>query len=414
MTAETTSRAKRYILWAAMVLVLAVVLPLSIRSFFSQKTPVRTAKASYQDLIVTSRTNGKVEPINDFVSHAPAPGIVSSVHVKEGQKVDAGTLLVTLNPNVAESQLAAAEAAVVTAQSGAQDVRSGGTQDEKILLNGELHAAQLQYQQAQQTLKTLQQLQAKGAASSSEVQGAMQRLNSAQASLATVEKRTTSRYSSLDRSRSQAQLMQSQAALKSARAALSDTIVHAPFAGTVYYLPVKPFDFLNAGEVMVRLADLSKMQIRAYFDEPEIGKLAVGQSVVVTWEARPDKTWHGHIIHTPSTIIPYGTRNVGECLITVDDAKDDLLPNTNVIVHVTTSQQQHVLTLPREALRTRGNQNFVYKIVKGKLVSTPVQIGGSNLTLVEITGGINENDTIALNATTTADLEDGMSVVAAQ
>src|SRR5205085_1296678 len=82
------------------------------------------------------------------------------------------------------------------------------------------------------------------------------------------------------------------------------------------------------------VADLNRIQVRAYFDEPEIGRLAVGQSVKIVWDAKPNQTWHGHISRAPSTVITYGTRNVGECIITVDDARGDLLPNTNVTVTV--------------------------------------------------------------------------------
>jgi HlyD family secretion protein len=102
---------------------------------------------------------------------------------------------------------------------------------------------------------------------------------------------------------------------------------------------------------------------------------------------------------------------VGECLITVDDAQGDLLPNTNVTVTVKTQSRQNALSLPREALRTEGNSNFVFRVIAGKLVKTPVQVGTVvNLTRFEVAGGLNEGDTVALNATTEADLTAGMHV----
>jgi HlyD family secretion protein len=114
-------------------------------------------------------------------------------------------------------------------------------------------------------------------------------------------------------------------------------------------------------------------------------------------------------------VITYGTRNVGECLITVDDAREDLLPNTNVVVTVTTSQRFNVLSIPREALRTDGANNYVLRVVDGKLVRTPVQVGALNLTRVEITGGLTEKDTVALQATTSnRDLTNGMAVKAVE
>jgi HlyD family secretion protein len=173
---------------------------------------------------------------------------------------------------------------------------------------------------------------------------------------------------------------------------------------------VSTYDFVPAGETLVAVADLNKMQIHAYFDEPEIGKLAVGQAVKVAWDAKPNQTWHGHISIAPTTVITYGTRNVGECIITVDDARGDLLPNTNVIVTVTTAQRFNALSIPREALHTDGG-DFVYRVINGKLVRTPVQVGvATNLIRAEITGGLTDKDTVALGAINNRELSNGLAV----
>ena len=67
--------------------------------------------------------------------------------------------------------------------------------------------------------------------------------------------------------------------------------------------------------------DLNHIQVRAYFDEPEIGELQSGQAVKIVWDAKPNRVWHGHIDRAPTTVTQYGNRNVGECVITVDDAR---------------------------------------------------------------------------------------------
>ena len=123
------------------------------------------------------------------------------------------------------------------------------------------------------------------------------------------------------------------------------------------------------------------------------------------WDAKPDLTWHGHVTQAPTTVANVGSRNVGECLISVDDAHGDLLPNTNVTVTVTTLQHADVLSLPREALHTEGSNSFVYRVVDEKLVRTPVHVGVVNLTRVEITGGLKQGEMVALGATTDTDLQ---------
>ena len=97
----------------------------------------------------------------------------------------------------------------------------------------------------------------------------------------------------------------------------------------------------------MQAADLSKLQVRAYFDEPEIGDLQLNDPVSIVWDAKPDMTFHGHITRLPSTIITYGTRFVGEVLVSVEDSNGVLLPNTNVVVTVITQEVRHALTVPR-------------------------------------------------------------------
>jgi HlyD family secretion protein len=313
----------------------------------------------------------------------------------------------------AVSQLATAKASLSTAQASLHDIQQGGTQEERLSMAADLSRAQQQKEQAEKSLAALRQLQQKGAASTSEIASAEQRLQTANSTLQNVQQRQTERYGSLDRSKVQAQVNEANASVAAAESTFGNANIRSPLAGTVYSIPVTAYDFVNVGEPLMDVADLNRLQVRAYFDEPEIGALATGQAVKIVWDAKTDRTWHGHITRAPSTVITYGTRNVGECIITVDDAQGDLLPNTNVTVTVTVSQRFNVLSVPREALHTEGttgNSDFVYRIVQGKLVRTPVRVGVLNLTRIEILSGLSEKDTVALNATSNRDLSNGLSV----
>jgi HlyD family secretion protein len=270
--------------------------------------------------------------------------------------------------------------------------------------------AQTQQQLAAASLASLKKLQAQGAASENEVAAAQQKLNDANTRISQLTTRRSNRYANDDLTAQQSAVEQARASLAAAENDLANVDIRAPFAGTVFAIPISVYDFVQAGKVLIEVADLSKLQVRAYFDEPEIGKLAIGQPVSIVWDAKPNRVWHGHILQAPTTIIDYGTRNVGECVISVDDNSGELLPNTNVTVKVTTLNLSNVLSLPREALHTEGTSNFIYKIVSGRLVKTPVRVGVVNLTRVEITGGIESGDTVALGATTEADLSDGLRV----
>jgi HlyD family secretion protein len=371
---------------------------------------VVTADVNRESISSAVSTNGKVVPTQDFQAHAPSSGEVKQLLVGLDDKVRAGQLLLTMDDSEARRSVATAQANLASAKSTLLAMEQGGTQDERIASKGDLDAALAQQKQSSDTLNALLKLQAQGAASANEVSTARQHLSDANDKVNQLQTRKTSRYNADELNTQRAQVAQAQAALHAAEAGLAGVDVRAPFAGTVYAIPVSQYDFVNAGDALLDVADLTKLQVLAYFDEPEVGKLAIGQPVTIVWDAKPGMVWHGHIFEAPTTIINYGTRNVGECLITVDDAKGDLLPNTNVTVRVTTKQHKDVLSVPREALHTVGTTNYVFKIVDNKLVRTPVTVDVVNLTRVEITSGLSDGDKVALGAKTDEELSDGLHV----
>jgi HlyD family secretion protein len=408
MPTTETRRLNPVLLWVIFlaVIVLAVI---AARLFSHDLVEVKVAPVTYENLLTTVSTNGKVEPVEEFPATTLAPGVVAKIYVEVGQKVRAGDLLIKMADSDAVARLATAKSTLQSAEAGLQDLNEGGTQDERIVLSGDLTRAQLQLQQATNDLAALKQLETKGAASASEVAAAEQRLQTADSTVKGLQSRSTKRYSATDRSRSEAQVADAKAAVAAAENSYANDNIRSTVSGTVYSIPVSTYDFVPAGENLMDVADLNRIQIRAYFDEPTIGSLAVGQAVKIVWDAKPDQVWHGHISRAPTSVITYGTRFVGECLITVDDAHGDLLPNTNVTITVTTSQRFNVLSIPREALHTDGG-DYVFRVVDGKLVRTTVQPGVVNLTRAEIVKGLTDKDTVALSAISNRELTNGLAV----
>ncbi|WP_275943222.1 efflux RND transporter periplasmic adaptor subunit [Granulicella sp. 5B5] len=393
-----------------MVLAVVVVAGLFFVRSGEKRVTVRVAEVQRSTIDQRVSTNGKVVPTVDFQAHAPTGGEVKALYVSLNDTVKAGQPLLRLSDAQARKDVAAAEAGVASAEAQLDAMKKGGTQDERIAAKGDLESAELQQRQAAGSVAALEKLQAQGAASLNEVTSAKQRLAESTVKVNQLKTRQSDRYSTGDLQTQQAAVQQAQSSLDAARAELAAVDVKAPFGGTVYAIPVSQYDFVQAGDALLDVADLNKLEVLAYFDEPDVGKLANGQPVKIVWDAKPQSVWHGHVLESPTTIITYGTRNVGECLISVDDAHGDLLPNTNVTVTVTTMQHPDVLSIPREALHSDGSSNYVYRIVGDKLVKTPVQVGLINLTLVEITGGLSTGDKVALNATSEEDLKDGLPV----
>ena len=396
-------------MWTLAAVLLVMVFFLA-RRLTREELPLRVAQASFQPLITTDSTNGKVEPQNNWAAHAPAPGAVKRLYVHAGEQVRKGTLLLALDDADAASRSAAAMAALRGAQANNQATEQGGTQEERVSLSGDLTKAQLDRDQAQRNLDALQKLVAKGAAAPSEVAAAQQRLQVANSSLAVLEQRKTSRYSPADVAHSRAGLDEARAAYAAANSVVANSNVRAPFPGTVYALPVLQSEYVQQGQLLAQVADLTKLRIRAYFDEPELGALRVGLPVAIVWDALPDRLWHGHVMSLPSTVVTYGTRNVGEVLVSVDDADGKLLPNTDVKVTVTEQRLDHVLTIPREALHSENGANYVFRLQGKVLKNAPVTVGSRNLTQVQILSGLSDRDVVALSTTNGEPLAEGVPV----
>ena len=156
--------------------------------------------------------------------------------------------------------------------------------------------------------------------------------------------------------------------------------------------------------------NLHQMHVVAYFDEPDIGQLAVGEDVTIKWDAKPGEVWNGHVARIPTTVFEYKSRTVGETIVDVDGGDGELLPDTNVTVTVTTASQNNVLTVARDALHVENGKPYVFKVVGDHLVRTPVIVGTSNLILTPILSGLQEGDVVATGTTNGLPLQEGVPI----
>src|SRR5438270_5461823 len=141
--------------------VIAMVASYSAKS----EVPIRAEKAERTAILSTISTNGKIEPTNNFQSRTVGPSLVSSVAVKEGDRVKAGQLLVRLDEAEAQSQLAHARAQLRAAEADIAAVRKGGTQEEVLTNESNLAKAKTESDAAERNLTALKKLQTTGAAS---------------------------------------------------------------------------------------------------------------------------------------------------------------------------------------------------------------------------------------------------------
>jgi len=406
---EARSQTSRWRLWAGAIVVLLAVFFMA-RYFLRERLPVRVAAVEHAMLVNTVSTDGRVEPTVNYQFYSPIATTVKAVYAQEGDTVPAGKLLVTLDDVAAKAQVATAESAVRSAEANLDAVTHNGTQAERQASASEIEQDRLTRDQAQRDLDALTKLVAAGAAAPGEVTAARSRLDTAQASLNAAEQSAHHRFSPDDVARARAALADAQAALNAAQHIESQTVIRAPIAGTIYSMDATPSEFSAAGNLLLQIADLHHERVRGYFDEPDLGRLAIGQQVVIRWAAKPDSEWHGHIVRLPSDVVTYTTRNVGEVLIDFDGSSDGLLPDTNVTLTVTTSSQPDTLSMPREALHEQNGKYFAFKVENGELVRVPITIGSPNLTQVPILSGLEEGDVVAIGTTNGQPLQEGVPI----
>jgi HlyD family secretion protein len=410
---EEKKQSSRLWLWLGAA-VLVIIVFFAARSFTRDRLPVREARVSRQQLQNNIRTNGRVEPVVNYPIYSPIATTVKAIYVQQGDQIRAGKLLLELDDTDARARVAAAQSSVRNAQAALDAATHNGNLQERQAAAAEIARTRIDRDQARHDLDALTKLQAAGAASPSEVAAAQQRVESTEAALHAAQENAQSRYTPADVARAQAAVADAQAGLSAAQDVLAKTAPHAPAAGTVYSVNVARSDFVEQGHLLLQVADLHNLRVRAYFDEPEIGQLAVGEKVQIKWDgdAKPGHFWFGHVERTPTTVVQYsnGTRAVGETIVAIDAGDGGLLPDTNVTVTVTTSSQDNVLTVPREALHVENGQTFVFKIVGDELVRTPVVVGTPSLTLAPIVSGLQEGDRVAKGSTSGMPLQEDIPI----
>lgn len=410
MAAQNNNSERNRLLGVIVTLLVAVVLFSGWIKLRGSGVAVRAEKVSRQDISSIISTNGKIEPVNNFEAHAPAPATVQGVLVREGDQVRSGQLLLQLDDADARAQAARARAQMRAAEADLHAIESGGTNEEVLTNHTALSKSQAERDEARRNLEAVQRLQQNGAASPAEVEAAQDRLKKAEADVQLLESKLNGRFSSPEVAKVQASADQARAAYAAAQDLLKNSSVRAPFAGAVYQIPVKKRSYVISGALLAQVANLERVQVRAFVDEPEIGRLAQGQKVEVKWDAIPGRTWEGVVTRVPTVVTMVGTRTVGEITCEIQNSDRKLLPNVNVNVSIITAQHANALTVSRESVHDLDGKRYVFQIVDDKLRSLDVQTGITSLTRVEVVQGLAEGAQIALGAVNPQVLHNGMEV----
>ena len=195
-----------------------------------------------------------------------------------------------------------------------------------------------------------------------------------------------------------ARLGDAESALRLAQQRAALSVIHAPMAGTVYGREVRQGSYLNAGDLVANIGRMDRLRVRVYVDEPELGRVAEGQPVTITWDALPGRQWQGKVEKKPIAIQALGSRQVGEVLCAIENQGRELIPGTNVNAEIRTAVVENALVIPKETLRHDAQGDYVFALKGDTIERRAVKKGASSITQVQIVEGLSDADAVALPA----------------
>src|SRR6266436_2556871 len=400
----------RILIFLILAAVVAIVL---VRLSGRQPVAKISAVSPIRENVISSiSSNGKVEPIAPFVVRAQLDTFVERISAVEGQPVRKGQLLLELNVKDAAAQLAEARSKLLRAEDDLGAAKAGGRTDEAAKTEGQLAAAIALRDRLQRNHDSLGRLIAQQAATKNELATNDLDLAKADAQVKqlTAVKQEFEHGVKLDANRTTLQVEQLRTAVAALEEKVHDGRIVAPTDGTLYSLgrsadglPLKAGDYVKVGDLLAEMADLHKVRVRAFIDEPELGALEPNQPVKITWDALPNRSWVGKTEIIPKQVVARGSRSVGELLCSVNNDKLELLPNTNVNVRINSRERLGVLAVPRGAVEAQGGRRYVFVVKKNQLgvgksilEKREIHVGIADATSYEVVSGLQEGEMVAL------------------
>ena len=143
--------------------------------------------------------------------------------------------------------------------------------------------------------------------------------------------------------------------------------------------------------------DPGKVRLRAYVDEPDLGRIEKGQAVLVEWDGLPGRQWTGVVERPAEEVVALGNRSVGHVICAIKGEPKELIPNVNVRVQIVTARKSNALVIPRSAVFSNNGQPAVMLLEGNHTVLKPVTLGLVTPQEIEILQGIDEGSTVVTN-----------------
>jgi RND family efflux transporter MFP subunit len=187
-----------------------------------------------------------------------------------------------------------------------------------------------------------------------------------------------------------------------AKAQLSYATITAPISGTIASVTTQQGETVAAGlnaPTFITIIDLNKLEVNAYVDETDVGKIGVGQEALFAVDTFADKDFKGKVTAIyPRAVLQENVVNY-ITLISIENSEGKLKPDMTANVTITLKKKKGVLAIPGAAVVREGGKKYVMLQAKdGKAARREVKTGWKEGTYLEITSGLKEGDVVLVSS----------------
>ena len=400
---------KWYFIGAAVLLLLIIAVAIKNRNA-EKGIPVQTEKAALRTIVESVEASGKVFPKTEVNISSDVSGEIVELFVNEGDSVTKGQILARVDPEAYQSQVERAAAGVNSAKSAVANSRS---QLESAKAQKEQIEAQLM--NAKDVHKRNEKLYKEGVISEQDYEASLSNVRTLEANLRAAQANIRSAEEGIRAA--EFQVLSAQATFKEISTSLKRTTIYASMSGIVSKLNVEKGErvvgtSMMAGTEILRIADLSEMEIKVEVPENDLPRIELGQEVEIEIDAYLDRKFKGKVVeiaHSANNLVSAtGTVNltseqVTNFVITIDidpASYADLVkagkpypfrPGMSAFAKILTNTKENIVSVPIQAVATREPKELE-KSGKARTVSRPDS--PLNDDYVEIVFVVEEGDTV--------------------
>ena len=305
----------------------------------------------------------------------------------------------------------AVEATKVVAQALPQTITAVGSlrSDESITVRPEVagRISAILFKEGQHVNKGMTLVRLDPAINAAEVQQARANLKLAQSKYdRAVDLSQRNFISGQAKDEAENNLRVAEAAVALVEARLAKTEIKAPFSGVIGLRVVSMGDYVKEGADMVNLESIDPLKVDFRVPETYMRQVQPGQTLTVTLDALPGKTFEGRVLAVNPLVDAAGRAVVIRAL--VRNADTSLRPGMFTRVNLITRDEKDALVVPEQAIVPQGEEQYVFRVVDGKVMRVRVEIGQRRDTKVEVLKGLSANDIVVTAGQ--LKLRDGMAV----